>query len=193
MCLDCRIFAVRHENAALPPATHALQPVLSRPHANLNLVPSSVAIAGDPRQPAHLRARLRLAAFSSAVVLCDVAWTDPDPYDGVDEIDRCNCVLLLSDDELGQAYRLLLGLCSARSSDQSAWCTLQAVGCAAAGQPHHDGAAQHPEAAAGGWQPARWQSVIMHFWLRRNRTLGRNSMLRLWPPSEQSSLHVDVL
>ena len=47
------------------------------------------AIAGDPRQPAHLRSRLRLAAFSSAIVLCDVAWTDPDPYDGVDEIDRC--------------------------------------------------------------------------------------------------------
>lgn len=62
--------------------------------------PLRFAIAGDPRQPAHLRSRLRLAAFSSAIVLCDVAWTDPDPYDGVDEIDRrISCaaaVLLLS-------------------------------------------------------------------------------------------------
>jgi len=46
-------------------------------------------VSGDPRSPAHLRSRLRLAAFSSAIVLCDVSWTDPDPYDGVDEIDRC--------------------------------------------------------------------------------------------------------
>ncbi len=45
-------------------------------------------VCGDPRSSAHLRTRLRLAAFSSAIVLCDVQWTDPDPNDGIDEIDR---------------------------------------------------------------------------------------------------------
>jgi hypothetical protein len=71
------------------------KPVLSQPLSDPESLCFSDATAGDPRQPAHLRSRLRLAAFSSAIVLCDVAWTDPDPYDGVDEIDRCSCVLLL--------------------------------------------------------------------------------------------------